>query len=496
MDDYEDDTPPFHFHQPESLEEQKENDEAWNQHFARLRDPVDVHGANHEKNRHPPTEVTVEKKKRVIPEEKKELPAELKGFRFEHKDKLVCAEEIDRSASKRGEGQDCLVKVARHIIARAGKPNEKKWDLQDLNSHQIRRLALNFGCSKVGSSSKFECRRQMALKVDGGTTYGNLDIPNPTSTAKDKKVNTAMRILNAVFSPSLVDGFLTLNDQKKRADFEAASGNSPHKEFWKDVSNMVNDSESNRELSVVLDSMEDENERLYIACFEELINLTDCVQQTHETCKQHILDAMKARQRCMEARASTGNHDNDLWGYCVNAKWTKLRKKDPPVPAIVVYYCDVLCLKYPKIDASFTESLGEAFRSDSTGVPSSGGSVKSTTSSSSRASLIASFQNCMTDVQQKTSTSAAHRQAILDLKKRKVDEELESKNWIECSEACERFDRLLSARTCMTLCRNLSKRILQLEEKLNIPQSESVTVATEFFPTAEPEAGNHQQEDE
>jgi len=384
------------------------------------------------------------------------------------------------------------VKLARFIVARAGKPNEKKWDLQELNSHQIRRLALNFGCSKVGSSSKFECRRQMALKVDGGVTHGNLDIPNPTSTAKDKKVNTMMRILNAVFSPTLVDRFVTLNDQKKRADFEAASGNSPHKDFWKDVSNMVNDAESNRELTVVLDSMEDENERLFLTVTEEFINLSDHVQQTHETCKQHVLDAMKACHHCMEARASTGNHANDLWGHCINAKWTKLRKKDPPVPAVVVHCCDVLCLKHPAIDAAFTESLGEAFRSDSTCAPSSAGSV---TSSSSRASLIASFQDCMTNVQEKSSSSAQHQQAILDLKKRKVDEELESKNWTECSEACERFDRLLTSRTCMTLCRNLAKRILQSEAKLNIPRSESVTVATEFFPT-QPEPEPQRQHDE
>jgi len=270
-----DDEPPFPLAQPATEEEQEANARAWSEHFAKMQDPVHVHGANYE----PPSVVTVQKKKQVVPEEKKELPVELRGFKFEHKDKLTCAEEVDKNSSKHGE--PCTVNLARYIIAWAGKPNEKKWDLLDLNSHQLRRLALNFGCSRVGSSSKFECRRQMALKVDSGIIYGNLDVPNATSTAHEKKVNTMMRVLNAVFSPSLVERFLKLNDNKGQKDFESAHGGSPYKEFWKDVSNMVNDTTYNEELSVVLESCEEEDERLNEMVQQGVLNLNDFTHQTH-----------------------------------------------------------------------------------------------------------------------------------------------------------------------------------------------------------------------
>mgnify|MGYP007080402528 CR=1 FL=1 len=158
---------------------------------------------------------------------------ELRGFKFEHKDKLTCAEEADENSSKNG--NPCMANAAHCIITRAGKP-KKKWDSLDLNSHWIRRLALNFGCGRVGSSSKFECRRQMALKVDSGIIHRNLDAPNATSTAQEKNVNTMMRVLNALFSPSLVEHFLKLNDNEGRKDYESAHGGSPHKELWKDVS--------------------------------------------------------------------------------------------------------------------------------------------------------------------------------------------------------------------------------------------------------------------
>lgn len=124
------------------------------------------------------------------------------------------------------------------------------------------------------------------------------------------------------------------------------------------------------------------------------------------------------------------------------------------MPAVVVYYCDILCKQYPKVDSAFTELLGDDLKSDSMSDPSfSGGSVASSGSSkaSSKASLISSFRDCLVDAHNNAASNTAHRKALLDLKKRKVDAEIESKNWTEHSEACERFERLHQSGTCKTL---------------------------------------------
>jgi hypothetical protein len=97
-----------------------------------------------------------------------ELPVELAGFKYEFKDKLICEEEVNTKSGK----EQTLQKVARWIVICQGKPNEKRFDLLQFSSAQLRRLALNFGCKGAGTLSKYDCRLQMALRKDGGVIKG------------------------------------------------------------------------------------------------------------------------------------------------------------------------------------------------------------------------------------------------------------------------------------------------------------------------------------
>ena len=324
-----------------------------------------------------------------------ELPPELAGFRYEHKANLICEDEVNLK-NKSDPGP---YKVARYVVVRKGKPNEKKFDLKELSSAQIRKLAINFGCKGSGGLTMFDCRRQMALCKDTGILYRANDIPNPTSSTQEKKLNTIMRILNAAFSPRMVDRLIQLNDRKSRKDYEAANGGSPTKEFFKDLSDQVNDSLNNEDLQVVLDSDEDEDIHLYDLVSNNLVNLNDFTQQTYQSCQQHLVDVLKVRERCCQLMSVSGEHSNDLWTYCTNKKNTRVRK-DVYIPAAAVYYCHVLCSKYPAIDGTFCESLKDDLKSDSAAVPTgSAGSYcgsKTSSSSASKSTLISSFEQCLT----------------------------------------------------------------------------------------------------
>lgn len=152
----------------------------------------------------------------------------------------------------------------------------------------------------------------------------------------------------------------------------------------------------NEELSVVLESREEEDERLCKMVQQGALNLSDFTHQTCESCRKHTVDAIKAGGQCCEAGSTSGNHACDLWGHCQNPKFTSVRKKDT-VPATVVHHCDNFCKQHPKVDSAFTTLLGEDLKSDSVSDPSfsGGGSVASSGSSKalSKASLILSFRS-------------------------------------------------------------------------------------------------------
>jgi len=150
------------------------------------------------------------------------------------------------------------------------------------------------------------------------------------------------------------------------------------------------------------------------------------------------------------------------------------------VPAAAIYYCHVLCTKYPAIDGSFAEALSTDLKSDSTATPAgsaAGVSSMSSSSGSTKASLITSFQDCLRTFQD---SNAVQRQALVDLEKKKAEEQSKRSYWEEYNTICTQFWKLWEDKSCRPLFMNLGLRIIELEKVLGIPLSRSVTAGTDF----------------
>ena len=421
-----------------------------------------------------PNQGPAKKTKRDPP---KDLPPELLGFRFEHRHRLHCEEELD-TRNKTDPGPH---KVAKCIIAGQDE-KEKKWILDDLTSAQLRKLMINFGCKGAGTKTKFQCRQHVALCVDGGTLYQNTNIPNPTSSSQEKKLNTLMRFLNAAFSPSMVDRLIHLNDTKGRKDCEEASGGSPVKTFFTDLSELVNDALNDEELKQVVNSECDENARLFTFVEDGIFNLCDCVQQTFKTVQQNLCDVMKARERCRRASTASGHHDNDLWGWCTNEHFTEARKGHA-VPAAAVHCCDILCRKFPDIDGSFAEALTKTLKSDSTMTPvgdanSGGRSIGSGKSTSGKSSVASTLQECFDGIEERQDAAATQRQALIDVQLNKAKADKERGDWKEHHELLIKFLEHKKDFDAVALRNLVGLRIQVLEKKLKIPVEQSVTKGT------------------
>ncbi|CAB9516537.1 unknown protein [Seminavis robusta] len=144
--------------------------------------------------------------------------------------------------------------VAKWLILKEGKPEEKRYDIADFNHQQLRDLAAKCKLKGSGSMSMWKARMELAAWAKSGTIYSDNSIANPFTTAQEKKTNTYMRIIQTCFHPSLVQRFVDLNDRNKRKQFEQNSGQDPVKSFMVEVSNMYNDTSFNETLSKIVNS--------------------------------------------------------------------------------------------------------------------------------------------------------------------------------------------------------------------------------------------------
>ena len=154
------------------------------------------------------------KKKRKSDKPLAPLPAYLKDFTYpKDKERVKLAEELDKS----NEENPGPYEVAKHVTVEG----MRDVDLDGLLSHQLRELAISFGCKGCGSASKFKVRLAIASRIRMGTQYENNHIPDVGGTAADKRNNSLVRIINAVFHSDNVERFLKLNDTLSRGDFES-----------------------------------------------------------------------------------------------------------------------------------------------------------------------------------------------------------------------------------------------------------------------------------
>ncbi|CAB9501114.1 hypothetical protein SEMRO_100_G051190.1 [Seminavis robusta] len=152
----------------------------------------------------------------------------VKRFTKDKKDLITCLEEQD---GKKADDRE-FHRVAKWITVNRGKENETKIDLAELKCAQIRRLAGNCGIRRGGQMNLFDARRHIALWIDTGTVYNDNSLTgNPSSNwlPIDRRIFTYMRVLNAVFHKTMIATFITINDTKKRKEYESAHGGNPVK---------------------------------------------------------------------------------------------------------------------------------------------------------------------------------------------------------------------------------------------------------------------------
>lgn len=367
-------------------------------------------------------------------------------------------------------------RVAKYLTVFRGKEREEKIDLAEMNSQQIRKMAVNCRIKRGGNMNMYECRRHIAMAIDMGTVYTDNTIANPKTTAEERRVNTLMRITNAVFHPDHVERFIALNDPKKRKDYEAASNSNPIKDFWIQISEMVNDAEKNDDLSVVLQSGAEEDPRLNKFVKDGEFNLNDFSAQTFASCQQAMLDLMKAREECVRQMKISGHHSNDLYTYATNTKFTTVRKSTKPLPAQAVYYCHVVCNLHPAVDGKFAAFLDAKLQSDSevdlTGT--AGEEDVSRTGGKKR-----DFDQLVKAFNESTEKIAS---VVAVTSRKEVDESGdESKLWDEYYKASTRFIETMQEAEatkdrCKTILgRNLGIRVRKLEKELGIAPDCSVT---------------------
>jgi hypothetical protein len=402
---------------------------------------------------------TEKAKRKVVP-----LPPQLAAFRYspEMRDRLALVEELDASTQQ-------TISVAYSITTGSDvKGNKIVWILDELRTEQLRELAKLVGCKNLGSVSKYLIRREIGRKWTMGPVYDNFNIPNPVTAAIHRKNNTLFRIVNACFLPENITKLIAINESKKRPDFEAAKGKGPNAEFWRNISDTVNDAESNDLLSIVLGA---ESDPYLMELMEGVLNLNDFNIGSYISVSQNMKDLLRARGTIMKNKKKSGTHDDDTRNY-LNKGNLKVRK-DVYMPAEPVYYLDYRCKEHPGIDQAFTEALAEKHKSESTAIPvdddqeETGKAVKPKDVMRLLEKANENFSKINLDAQERHQTMLKSQ----DDSKNRAD-------WDSYIKACK--DLLELRRTADTddavsdqVIMNLARRIRALEVALNVPEEES-----------------------
>jgi hypothetical protein len=418
-----------------------------------------------------------------------DLPPKLNAFRYEHKNRLKLGDEMN-PRNKENPGP---YTVAQFIeFGSEARGNYELFDLKTLKAEGIRKLASNFGCKGVSSATMFDCRLKMAIRCTAGTVYENLDISNPVSSQRDKKINSFVRVFNCCVSADNIDRFIRLNDGKSRNDYESEGGN-PVKSFWVDISDQVNDSENDELLSVFqLIGGDDEDEKIAEWVATGVFNVAVYNQTTHETCAQMIRDMMKATDNIVRAMKQSGHHSMEVWDYCRKTHLSV--RKGVEIPAEVAYYVTKAVQSIDGLSGSFSSFLDNYLRCDSENLPNDGDNLTAATASTSRSgqqqeAFLSSFQ----DYTDKTIASFENfqiksntmKQDLYDLQAKQaskvaasVDADRDTKNWEEYDRLCQRVLELSTKKTTgnKLLLRNLCSRVLSIERQIGVDEASSVAL--------------------
>lgn len=347
-------------------------------------------------------------------------------------------------------------KVAQKVTAgRREKNNCKEFDLRELKSEQIRQFAMNLGCARVGSKSKFLCRKEIALRIDLGIICDQVNAPSVRTTATERRLNALLRIVNACFLPRNVNDLIELNDTKKRAEHKDAKSTNPLKDFWITTSDNVNDSEDQQLLLLLHNTIKEDP---HIPSFE--CNLSDFNAQSHSACETNLSDLMRCRQKLWEKKMSSGNHANNSWTHI----WGKICKprKSVEMPKEAICHLDKHCSIHTDIDKAFTEALTDRNRSDSSKPlpPIDSNEVKIAAAASANKTK----EEFLAAIKQSSDDMKAGR----DEASQQREELVRATLWNQCTSLSRECWKLKEGNDNPRLLKNLTKRLLSLKQKLEI----------------------------
>jgi hypothetical protein len=317
--------------------------------------------------------------------------------------------------------------------------------------------------------SKYLVRKEIALRIDLGAIYDQVNMPSVRTTSDEKKLNSLMRIINACFLPSTVDRLITLNDIKKRNDYEAAHGGSPVKDFWLEISSIVNDGEDTN-MSTLL--YVEEDSRLAGWQSEGKFNLTDFNVQTHKSVKTHMSDLFRSRRMIDDSRGESGTHEDDTWEYC---KGKHLKPRVGVVmPPEALYYFDKNCQKHTDIDNAFTDVLSANLKSDSSQPHGENNNNKAPAANKVKEEFLKAIEKTNEEARVANSQAAAQRAEMIELQKKAVEEKSTSMMWGDYTTMSETYLKMKDNGGSMRLVKNIAKRLKTLETKLGIAEEDSV----------------------
>jgi hypothetical protein len=195
---------------------------------------------------------------------------------------------------------------------------------------------------------------------------------------------------------------------------------------------------------------------------------------------------MKARENCLKQMRTSGHHSNDLWTYCGNTKFTKLRQSSAPVPAKAIYYCHVLCCKHPDIDGKFASFLSEKLKSDSavdlTGAADSPSEETKSNKNKALDTLVQSISSATSEMSsffsQKKEQQQQQQEQQQEQQIKSTTTEAECRKdalWNKYAVEAGKFLTMKSDPTMLPLLLNLSIRIRELERQCGIPDERSIT---------------------
>jgi hypothetical protein len=248
---------------------------------------------------------------KAIKRKEKPLPPALELLTEADIDKLVIGQEMDDPNKTKSPGPYDVAISVRVTETKDGVDVLVDYDIKSLNTNQVRSLCKRFGVASYSSKRVFICRRMLAQKQ---VQCAKLEeaVAFDTATAESKKLNTALRIINALFCSAFLPKFLAINDKKGRPDHEL--GRSTPKTIYKDISEYVNSEEPDEVLDKLnVSILSDNNLHLLDETLYGCVDLTTIlpVSCDGKVVQNLVSKLIKIRHHVQDMMRTSGTHDSD-----------------------------------------------------------------------------------------------------------------------------------------------------------------------------------------